>query len=81
MMDPFNIHRDPIETALDQPSCQFSTSSFILSDLPRLRREKQKRRRQTWLPNFDFRPGKEKTKWSHATVHLPRPSQPHYTRR
>lgn len=28
MIDTFNIHREPIETALDQPSCPFS-SFFI----------------------------------------------------
>jgi hypothetical protein len=46
----FNIHHDPIETDLDKPSCPFSTSSFILSDLPLVPREKQRRRRQTRLP-------------------------------
>ena len=30
MINIFNIHRDPIETALDQPNCTFSTSSFLI---------------------------------------------------
>jgi hypothetical protein len=29
-MDPFNVCRDPIETALDQLSCPLSTSSFFI---------------------------------------------------
>jgi len=30
MMDSFDVCRAPIETALDQPSCPFSTSSFFI---------------------------------------------------